>query len=108
MRAFLPERDRNRATVAKEPAFGFTDAMEFASPPRPKFPVALRFDPNVMGQRVRVGVSPTAPPLAETVLHAVEWTLELEAGVFAVFFVDGITRQFEVVGGGMSEPIDLR
>jgi len=107
MRAFLPDRDRRRPTVAKEPSFGFTDAMQFSAPPRLGFPVTLRFGRGVLGQRVRIGVSPAAPPVAETVLDAEEWTVELQPGAFAVFLEGGATHQFEVVGGGADGPVDV-
>ena len=107
MRAFLPERDRQRPTVAKEPSFGFTDEMEFATPRRTTFPVTLRFHAGALGQRVWVGTSPIGPHDAETVLDAVEWTVKLPAGVFAVFFERGTTHQFEVVGGGIDGPVDI-
>ncbi len=107
MSAFLPPRDRDRPTVAKEPSFGFTDAMEFGSPQRPKFPVTLRFDASAVGRRVRVGVWPAVPPLAETVLSAQEWTVHVEAGAYAVFVEDRPAAQFQVLGGGVDGPVDV-
>lgn len=108
MRAFLPERDRGRAIVAKEPSFGFTDALEFASPAPARFAVSLRFDPSAVGRRVHVGASLSLPPAAETVLGSPEWTVDLEAGVYAVFVEGAAAGQFEILGGGVDGPVDLR
>lgn len=108
MRMFLPERDRERATVAKEPSFGFTDAMEFAAPRRTLFHVTLRFAPTAVGERVRVATARDAPPVTETVLTAREWVVPLAAGAYAAFVdATGAMTEFQVVGGGVDGPIDV-
>ncbi|HYP43570.1 MAG TPA: caspase family protein [Propionibacteriaceae bacterium] len=108
VRSFISDRDRKRATVAKEPAFGFTDAMEFGSPRRPEFPVVLRFRPEAVGHRVFVGNSRAAPPVAETVLTEPEWVVPLAAGAYAVFVeATGAMQEFQVVGGGADGPVDV-
>jgi hypothetical protein len=108
LRSFVSERDRKRATVAKEPSFGFTDAMQFGSPARQEFPVVLRFRPEAVGNRVFVGISRAAPPVAETVLTQPEWVVPLPAGAYAVFVeATGSMQEFQVVGGGADGPVDV-
>jgi len=98
---FIAAEDRKRKTVAQEPAFGRTDEIVFATPPRAAFPVTLPFAPECLGRRIAVATSRTSAPVAETVLQDPEWNIELEAGVWGAF-VDGseTTKLFEVAGGG--------
>jgi Caspase domain len=105
---FLDDDQRRRATVAKEPSFGFTDVMAFGSPTRPRFPVSLRFQPGVVGRRVSVGVARSDPPVAATELQGTQWDLALEAGAYGVF-VDGsdASDEFQVIGGGVDDVVDV-
>lgn len=108
MRSFLSDRDRKRPTVAKEPSFGFTDAMEFAAPARPAFPITLRFKPDAVGHPVRIAVSRTDPAVAETVLSGTDWVVDLPAGAYAVFVnAVGAVQEFQVLGGGADGPVDI-
>ena len=108
MRSFMSERDQKRPTVAKEPTFGTTDRMEFASPAPRSFPITLRFPAEAVGQRARLSISRAAPAVAETVLKKRDWAVQLQAGGYAAF-VDGtgIAQAFQVVGGGADGRIDV-
>jgi hypothetical protein len=99
---FLDDQQRKRATVAKEPSFGYTDAMTFGSPERPRFPVTLRFQSAARGTHVSVGTARTAPPVASTVLTGDDWEVELEAGAYAAFVAGtDASHEFQVTGGGV-------
>jgi hypothetical protein len=102
MKEFLNDAQRARPTVAKEPQFGFTDAMTFGSPVRPRFPVTLRFSAETVGKRVNVGSSRSGSPIASTLLTDDQWEVHLEAGAYGVF-VDGTdtSHEFQVIGGGV-------
>ncbi len=106
--SFMSERDQKRAIVAKEPTFGTTDPMEFASPAPRTFPVTLQFAQEAVGQPARVSVSRAAPAVAQTVLTAREWVVQLQAGAYAAFVdATGTAYAFQVIGGGVDGRIDI-
>jgi hypothetical protein len=102
MKDFMTDEQRRRSNVGKEPAFGRTDPITFATRPRPTFPVTLRFAPEHVGRRVFVATGRTEAPVAETVLGAADWTIRLAPGFWGVF-VEGtaISKGLEVAGGGV-------
>lgn len=108
MKDFMTEEQRRRKQISKEPAFGRTDPIVFATKARPTFPVTLRFAPEHVGRRVFVGHNRTDVPVAETVLAATDWTAQLEAGFWGAF-VDGtnVSKGFEVAGGGVDAPVTV-
>lgn len=97
---FMSQEQLNDSRVAKEPAFGTTDELEFAAPKRPTFPVTIRFPQEAVGTRATISVGASSPLVADTVLQQTDWTLQLKAGSYAAY-IPGLDREqpFEVTGG---------
>jgi hypothetical protein len=104
---FMRPEQRSSKTVAVEPAIGKTDPMVFATLPTPTFDVTLRFPQTCAGRLATIFTTRSQPAVAEMVLDGdAEWTVALEAGAYGVEVADlGISKAFEVTGGGVDEPI---
>lgn len=85
--------------IAKEPAFGTTDPIEFGSRPvRATFDITLRFPDECIGRLATVSFG-CSGAVAATVLAGSEWTISLEAGSYVAHVGDtGHTQLFTVSG----------
>ncbi len=101
LRPLMTEDQLADSRVAKEPAFGTTDDLAFATPAQPKkFSVTLEFQPEWVGNQVTIIVGQSAPLAAHTVSQHAQWQLELEASMYVVFSPDlNRSHPFEVTGG---------
>ena len=101
LRPLMTEAQLADSRVAKEPAFGTTDDLVFATPAQPsRFSVTLEFQPEWVGKQVTIIVGQSAPLAVHTVPQQAQWQLELEAGVYVVFSPDlNRSHPFEVTGG---------
>jgi hypothetical protein len=88
MKSFMRD-DQRTSVVAQEPAFGPTDPITFGAPPQKlRFGVTLRFPQEAVGKKATISVDASSPLVAETVLAAPEWKVELETGVYVAFVPD--------------------
>lgn len=109
MRAYMDD-DQRVPSVAKEPNFGHTDDITFATYPEPRrYPVTLVFPGTCAGQEATIGVKKSRPAIARKVLVGTTWKLDLAVGVYAAL-VPGLdlAMPFEVIGRGTHADITLR
>lgn len=95
---FMTQAQVNHSGVAKEPAFGTTDALVFTTPPQQSLAVTLEFPQDCIGKEATIS---TAQGLIHTTtLQQARWTVDLEAGGYAAY-VEELDRTygFGVTGG---------
>lgn len=109
MRAYMRD-DQQVPSVAKEPNFGYTDDITFATYPKPKrFPVTLVFPDPCAGLAATIGVTKSDPAVARKVLDGRTWKLRLAAGVYAALVPElDLAMPFEVIGRGPDAEIALQ